>query len=77
MREGSADVIFDCMDGAMNHFFAEKFKNKSYPQIIGGMLPKFLPMLGELPVMAGAMTGMLRTGVKKADAMLSLLSSDD
>jgi electron transfer flavoprotein-quinone oxidoreductase len=77
MREGSIDVIIDCMDDAMILFFKKKFENQSYPAIIGSMLPKFLPVLGELPVIAGAMTGIMRTGIKKADDMLSLLASDD
>ncbi|MCL1799419.1 MAG: NAD(P)/FAD-dependent oxidoreductase [Eggerthellaceae bacterium] len=77
MREGSIDVVIDCMDEAMNLFFQKKFENYSYPAIIGSMLPKFLPVMGEVPVIAGAMTGILRTGVKKATDMMALLASDD
>lgn len=77
MREGSIDVIMDCADDAMNYFFEQKFLNKPYPSIIGGMLPKFLPAVGEVPVITGAMTGIMRTGVKKANAILGLLSGKD
>jgi electron transfer flavoprotein-quinone oxidoreductase len=77
MRGGSLDVIMDAMDGAMKTFFKKKFENEAYVDIIGKVLPKFVPVLGEIPNLMGSMSGMARLGIKGATDMLALLAGDD
>ena len=74
MRDGSLNQVFKTMDDVVSYAFASKWENKSYPSIILGVLPKFLPALPALMEAPHLGKKAAEVGLKKAGPFMQLLN---
>ena len=78
-REGSFDEIWKAVDGLSSFAMDGKFKNMSYASIIGGALPKLIPVIPALMELPNVLKKPAQVGIKKAGGLMKVLGmgSDD